>query len=495
MARVQPAGPRRGVRRTLAAPRAAEVPLHHGDEPRRVLHDPRVGPPRPALVRGRRARGRPPPAGRGARADPDDGPGDGGAPDRVPRGRPPSEARRERDRRADVGRPHGGAAHGRDRVLPAERPAGPDASRRGPGPPVPVPLEPLDELRRRGEEPRDRRREVRAREGPAGPPAAPAAARDPRGKEEGPAGQGRVPLPRVPAAGEPRRPLPGPRDRLLAPLPRHARRRHRDPGGRGVGPPRDDRAGSPPPPLRSRRAPRGGPEDAEARPQAPRQAARDHGERDLRGGRAARAGRPDVAREARPPGSQGRPVLARGARDPHAARHVDLRGDPRGRHPPAPPVRLVLAGRRDDRAGVGGLEDRRDQDDALPDEPRLGAHPGPRPRGRERQAGGRPRGAQGALRRGEQHHVGQVARAGGRPRRVRRRRPQDARQDRPRRAAREGRDPAVRPPRDRQLQLLDGTHVHGHRPHDVPARVRRGRDALLQRAYGVRRARRRTRAS
>ena len=58
-------------------------------------------------------------------------------------------------------------------------------------------------------------------------------------------------------------------------------------------------------------------------------------------------------------------------------------------------------------------EDRRDQDDALPDEPRLGAHPRARPRGRERQAGGGPRRAQGALRRGEQHRVG--ARRSSRP--------------------------------------------------------------------------------
>ena len=413
--------------------------------------------------------------------------GDGGAPDRVSRRGPPAEARGERDRRAHVGRPRRRAARGRPRVLPPQRPAGPHAARRGPRPSVPVPLEPLDELRRRGEEPRHGRREVRARQGPRSPPSPPPAARDPRGQEEGEAGEGRVPPSRVAPAGEPRRPLPGPRDRVLAPLPRHARRRHRDPGGRGLGPPRDDRAGGPPAPLRRGRAARGGAEDAEARPQAPRQAARDHGERDLRDRRPARAGRPHVPREARASRPQGRPVLARGARDPEPAGHVDLRRDPRGRHPPAPPVRLVLARRRDDRAGLRGLEDGRDQDDALPDEPGLGTHPGPRARGRERQAGRRPRGAQGALRRGEQHHVGEVARAGRRPRRLRRRRPQDAREDRPRRAPREGRDPKVRPPRNRQLQLLDGAALHGLRPHDVPARVRRGRDAFLQRAHGVRR--------
>ena len=116
----------------------------------------------------------------------------------------------------------------------------------------------------------------------------------------------------------------------------------------------------------------------------------------------------------------------------------------------------------------------------------LGDPPRAHPRGRERQAGRGPRGAEGALRRGEEHRVGQVARAGGRPRGLRRRRPEDPRQDRARRPAREGRDPPLRAPRHRQLQRDDGAHLHGFRAHDLPPGVRRGRDAPLQRADGLR---------
>ncbi len=96
-----------------------------------------------------------------------------------------------------------------------------------------------------------------------------AASRARRGQEEGQAREGRVPPPRVAHPGEPRRALSRPRDRLLAPLSRDARRRHRDPGGRGLRPPRDDRAGGAAPPLRRGRAPRGRPEDAQARAEAP----------------------------------------------------------------------------------------------------------------------------------------------------------------------------------------------------------------------------------
>ncbi len=71
---------------------------------------------------------------------------------------------------------------------------------------------------------------------------------------------------------------------------------------------------------------------------------------------------------------------------------------------------------------------------------------------RERQAGRRARRAQGAVRRGEQHPVGPLAGARRRPRRVRRRRAEDARQDRARRPARGHRDAPLRPRRHRQLQ-------------------------------------------
>ena len=72
---------------------------------------------------------------------------------------------------------------------------------------------------------------------------------------------------------------------------------------------------------------------------------------------------------------------------------------------------------------------------------------GPGARRRERQAGHRARRAQGALRRGEQHRLGAHAREGGRPRRLRPRRPEDALQGRARRPPRARRAPPLRPPR------------------------------------------------
>ena len=71
---------------------------------------------------------------------------------------------------------------------------------------------------------------------------------------------------------------------------------------------------------------------------------------------------------------------------------------------------------------------------------------------------------QGPVRRGEQHPVGRVARARRRPRRLRRRGPEDPREDRARRPARGRRDAPLRAPRDRQLQPRDGARLHGPRP-------------------------------
>ena len=81
--------------------------------------------------------------------------------------------------------------------------------------------------------------------------------------------------------------------------------------------------------------------------------------------------------------------------------------------------------------------------------------PGPDPRRGARQAG---RGAgrdQGALRRGGQHRVGPPPRAGGRPRRLRPRRPQDPLEGGAGRAPRGHRAAPLRAHRDRQLQLED----------------------------------------
>ena len=80
--------------------------------------------------------------------------------------------------------------------------------------------------------------------------------------------------------------------------------------------------------------------------------------------------------------------------------------------------------------------------------PSSSAHGG----GRERQAGRRARRAQGPLRRGEQHRLGEGAGARGRARRLRPRRPQDALQGRSDRAPRRRRHPPLRAPGHRQLQ-------------------------------------------
>ena len=94
------------------------------------------------------------------------------------------------------------------------------------------------------------------------------------GKKKVKADAGGVPPPREPRPGEPGRALPRPRDPRLLPLPDHARRRHRDPGGRGLRPPRHDRAGGPETAVRGGRPGRGDAEGAEADAQAPDAAAR-----------------------------------------------------------------------------------------------------------------------------------------------------------------------------------------------------------------------------
>ena len=69
-----------------------------------------------------------------------------------------------------------------------------------------------------------------------------------------------------------------------------------------------------------------------------------------------------------------------------------------------------------------------------------------------RQAGRGAGGAQGALRRAEQHHLGEAAGIARHPRRLRLRRPEDARQAVPGRAAGRRRHPALRAHEHRQLQ-------------------------------------------
>ena len=114
---------------------------------------------------------------------------------------------------------------------------------------------------------------------------------------------------------------------------------------------------------------------------------------------------PGLRRAARPAVDAGDPAAPAGRR----RRRRRPRRDARGRHPRPPPVRLVHhVGRALRRAGGRRPRRARDQADDLPHERRHAARPGARPGDRARQAGGLPRGAQGALRRAGEHHVGQA---------------------------------------------------------------------------------------
>ena len=98
---------------------------------------------------------------------------------------------------------------------------------------------------------------------------------------------------------------------------------------------------------------------------------------------------------------------------------------------------------------------RRDQDDAVPHRPRFAAgRSAGRGRG-SRQAGRGAGRAEGAVRREEQHRVGEPAGRSGRPRRLRPGEPEDALQAVPDRAQGARRHPALRAHRHRQLQRVD----------------------------------------
>ena len=237
---------------------------------------------------------------------------------------------------------------------------------------------------------------------------------------------------REPDRRAPRRALPGHGDRRLRRLPRHARRRlHGRRRGRRPAPRR--RAGAAPAPLRRGRAGRGRRRHEPAPARAARARAGD------RGGRAVRGRRP--ARPQGPVGHRRRLRLRRPARravdagDPAAPAARRGRGarragrDAQGRHPRPPPLRLVRdLGRAARRAGGRRSEGARDQADRVPHERRLAARPGADPRRRARQAGGLPRGAQGALRRAREHRLGARHGGGGRARRLRPADAQDPRQ-------------------------------------------------------------------
>ena len=134
------------------------------------------------------------------------------------------------------------------------------------------------------------------------------------------------------------------------------------------------------------------------------------------------------------------PALARrdaGQARPREGAARPLRRDPPRRLPRPPALRVVrgqLRGLRPRRRARPGRD--RDEDRRLPHERRQPARAGADLARRGGQAERLPRRAEGALRRAPQHRVVARARAGGRPRRLRLRRPESAREDDARRPAR-----------------------------------------------------------
>ena len=345
------------------------------------------------------------------------------------------------------------------RPLPRAGLPGADAAGDRPRPAVPLHLQPLAQPRRPAARPRERHRDHRPRQGAEGAARPLPAAR-----------RGRHRL--RPARGgdrrQPRRPLPrhrGRRPRLLPGHPRrrlqHLRRGRRPPAG---GPGRD-----PPPPLRRGRAARDRRRDE---PEAARAADRRAAARGARGLRRRRPDRPRRPRQDRRRAGPRRAALraldaghpgAAAGRGRGAGRHV--RGDPPGRHPRPPSLRLLRdLGRALRRAG--GRRPRRagDQADRLPDQRRLGAGAVADPRLRTRQAGGLHGRAESPLRRGGEHPLGEVPGGGGRARRLRHPRAEDPRQGDPRRPPRGRPGARVRPRRDRQLQPGHRPPLHRRRP-------------------------------
>ena len=132
------------------------------------------------------------------------------------------------------------------------------------------------------------------------------------------------------------------------------------------------------------------------------------------------------------------------------ARHLERPARP-GR-PRAPPLPRLRRGHALRPGSVGRSEGARHQDDAVPREPGLADRPRPARRRRERQGGRGPGGAAGALRRGGERPLGPRAGGGRGPRGLRPPGLQDPLQGVSGRPPGERWDPALLPPRDRQLQ-------------------------------------------
>ena len=145
--------------------------------------------------------------------------------------------------------------------------------------------------------------------------------------------------------------------------------------------------------------------------------------------------------QAAPAAPEGRPVLAA---QHLVGLHRDLRRPPRGGRAGPSPLRLVLVGRGVPAGGCRGSAGHRDQDALVPDRRELAAGRHAGDGRRAGQAGGGARRVEGALRRAQQHRLGDADGSGGHPRGVRRGEPEDARQVVPDHPQGAGRNPPLR---------------------------------------------------
>ena len=326
------------LRPDLAAARAGQVPGHLPLEPRRVLHDPGLGAARAARGGGHRAQRRRTLRPGAAPPDPRDR--------RARRRRSPSSAPREDllpelaeagvrilewdeiepERRKEL-----------TRLLRERRLPGPDAAGVRPGAPVPVlsnlslslAVEPADK--------KEKNARLRARQGaPVPVPVRAGAGRTRRRTQEFVLLEELIEanLDAVPRDGDPGR----------LGVPGHARRRHRDPRGRGRRPPAHRGGERAPPPLRGRVR-------LEVESRAPSASASSCGRSSSWTGRRLRIDGPlgaadlHVDHEARPARPEGRAVPAGGAARSSSRRPTSSRRSARAT-PAPPPLRLVHPGAR-----------------------------------------------------------------------------------------------------------------------------------------------------